>query len=112
MFSNLVYCNPNNTISILDTTAGKKRQFIENLFSDIEYFSNLMEKTKEKIKSIKRTIDDNNIKLEFYEKNINGLQEEIKELEKSDVFDIQVKFKEYKDLKNQYDEILEKNESL
>ena len=37
-----------------------------------------MEKTKEKLKSIKRTIDDNNIKLEFYEKNINDFKEEIK----------------------------------
>ncbi|MFW6002485.1 MAG: AAA family ATPase, partial [archaeon] len=112
MFNNLIYCNPNNTISILDTTAAKKRQFIENLFSDIEYFSDLMEKTKEKLKNIKKSINDNNIKIEFYDNNINDLQNEINDLQNSDVFDVQSKFKEYRELRDEYDKLYEENEGI
>lgn len=112
MFSNLIYCNPNNTISILDTTAAKKRQFIENLFSDIEYFSDLMEKTKKKLKNIKKNINDNNIKIEFYDKNISDLQNEINDLQNSDVFNVQAKFKKYRELKDEYDKVYEENEGI
>lgn len=112
MFSNLVYCNPNNTISILDTTAGKKRQFLENLFSDIEYFSSMMEKTKEKLKSIKRNIDDNTIKINFHDKNILDLQKEIENLENSDSLNIEKKFKEYRNLQDEYNKLYEECDGL
>lgn len=107
MFNNLIYCNPNNTISILDTTAAKKRQFLENLFSDIEYFSSMMEKTREKLKNIKKNINDNDIKIGFHDKNILDLQKEIEKLENSDSLNIEKKFKEYRELQDEYNNLYE-----
>lgn len=104
IFNNLIFCNMNNTISILDTTAHKKRKFIENLFSDMEYFSEMMDKTTEKIKSIKEKINEKNIKIRFLNDNIASLNEEIEELE---IPDINKEFREYRDLTDRYNELVE-----
>lgn len=112
MFNNLIYCNPNNTISILDTNASKKRQFLENLFSDIEYFSSLMDETTKKLKSIKRNISDNEIKIKFHEKNILDLQKEIENLENSGSLKIEKNFKEYRELQDEYNKLYEEFSGL
>ena len=94
IFNNLLSCNPNNTISILDTTSTKKRQFIENLFSDISYFSNMMEKTNDKLKSMKQKIDKNNNRIEFIEDNIQTLTKELESIELPDINESYNKYQE------------------
>ena len=113
MYESLISCNPNNTISILDTTAAKKRQFLENLFSDIEYFSILMEKTKDKLRSIKQKIDDNNIKIEYVQNHKLEIENENNQLEKElKETGIEKLFKLYNDAKDEYNKIIENAESI
>ncbi len=107
IFNNLVFCNLNNTISILDTTALKKRKFIEDLFSDMEYFSDLMEKTKKKLKNIDSKTTENNTKIDFQQKNIDNLKNEINNLE---IPNISKEHEEYIELKGKYEDLIEKND--
>ena len=109
IFNNLIYCNPNNTISILNTSAAKKRLFIENLFSDMIYFSNLMESTKNKLRSIYKKIEKNNNKIEFYNLNINDLQTDIDNIEVPIFTD---DLDEYETLENEYDKLYNENRNI
>jgi len=104
IFNNLIFCNMNNTISILSTTAQKKRKFIEDLFSDMEYFSILMEKTKGKIKSIKEKINNNIINISYLNREVENLQKEVNEIETPN---IAKEFKEYKELQEKYEELIQ-----
>ena len=112
-FQNLIYCNPNNTISILNTSAQKKRSFIEGLFTDMEYFSNLMDKTKEKLRNIKDKKEKNTYRMSYVEENIHELNSEISSLSQElKNYNVSKLFNKYNDIKEKYDKLIQENEEI
>lgn len=74
--SNLIYHNPNNDVSLIDSSKPQKRNLIEQLF-DLKYFSELDKKVNVSIRDVelnKNTIDTN---ITYQNKTINSLETEL-----------------------------------
>ncbi|MFW6008908.1 MAG: hypothetical protein ACOCP8_06545 [archaeon] len=113
MFKNLIYANPNNIISLLDSKAQDKRKFIEDLFSDIEYFSKLMKKTNEKLRSIEDSRNENNVRIDNIYDNIDGINDDISELKKElNSLNNNDEYEKYKKLESEYNELLNKKSNI
>jgi len=113
MFMNLIHCNPNNTISILNTSADKKRKFIENLFSDIKYFSAMTQKVNKKIEGIKEKQRDINFKLSHFEESRYEIHNEINKLnEELENINVVKSLKEYNKQVKEHEALIDKDISI
>lgn len=74
-FNSLIYSNPNNSISILDTPKAQKRQFIEKQFNLTE-FSELNKANNEYIKELDLLVHDIKKEQEYISSQLNDLDME------------------------------------
>lgn len=75
-FTNLIFQNANNSVSMFTTPASEKRKFIENLFN-LSVYSRLNELANKKISAIQNKISEIDLEISFKGKRINEVNQEL-----------------------------------
>lgn len=71
IFQNVVYLGPDKFVPFMNMTTGDRRHVVEEIL-DLSVFSNMNEVTKNRIKTLKREMDDANYQVGITESQINA----------------------------------------
>ena len=104
-FKNYAHCNPNNTISIVNTPKEQKRKLLETLFN-VEVFSKMNVVANEKLRNLNQKMELNEKELESLRENVSKLEKEISGIHIPDIEELE---REYNKWKEHYDSLFVEN---